>query len=379
MYDFIKIWIENKDQIQTVLDNPLLDFTQNILIDTGEIINYPIFCKWNVFTFKLMSATRLQMIGSLHKYWNVSNENDFDFKNITITINKFCKTFKIDPNLCTIHNLETGVNIKPVIKAEILIDNILCYKNSLFNQRTDIEFLFTEFKQDGYYFKIYDKGTQYKTVNTLRIEVKYVRSKFLNKAGIVTLSDLLKPEPMQVLGEELAHFSKFIVFNDPTILRNNLNINDLDIYDHYKYSENWKKGIQRKITKQKRKENRFKEIVDEYGNWNIYTTIKNLILDKVWELTNSNNWSNSISKCTMEVAHSRLCRSCNKPLHPDQKKGSFYCSAKYVSYEAAHKCRNTKSNPRNNKIKKINKINKRGVLFDITPFIIAGKPKTVTG
>jgi hypothetical protein len=68
----------------------------------------------------------------------------------------------------------------------------------------------------------------------------------------------------------------------------------------------------------------------------------------------------------------RVCLSCNKELHPEQKKGSRFCSAKYVGEAAAHQCRNHISNARNNFKHKIETIQARGVLFDIMPYFIPG-------
>jgi hypothetical protein len=53
-----------------------------------------------------------------------------------------------------------------------------------------------------------------------------------------------------------------------------------------------------------------------------------------------------------------------------QHQKSRYYSAKYVGETAAHRFRNAASNPRNNRLRKIERITRRGVLFDIEPFII---------
>ena len=64
----------------------------------------------------------------------------------------------------------------------------------------------------------------------------------------------------------------------------------------------------------------------------------------------------------------RYCKGCGNPLHKNQKKGSVFCSAKYVGYERAHQCRNIVFNPSNNFRKKLIRIETNGLLFDINSF-----------
>jgi hypothetical protein len=71
----------------------------------------------------------------------------------------------------------------------------------------------------------------------------------------------------------------------------------------------------------------------------------------------------------VKTAPFRYCRSCGKDI-TNQHKGSLFCSKKYVGERAAKQCRNSNSNPRNNRRRKIEKIVNRGVLFDIEPYII---------
>ncbi|GEO09491.1 hypothetical protein [Segetibacter aerophilus] len=381
MYDYVKLWVREKEQIDKILDNPLLSFKQLFSIDTGEVISYPITCTWNVFTLKLKSPTWLQITGSLHKYWNNgTNENDFTFSDVNQTIEKFCRQLDLSPSLATIHNLEYGINIRPSINASTIIQQVICFKNtppSKPYEGNKNHFPFIEFSIDAYYFKIYDKGKQYNTDNILRIEVKAMTANKIKFAGAVTLEDLTKVEVMQLLGMELDHFCSFIIFNDPSINPNELKRKDKDIYNRLKYCEEWTQYDGHKTTTQKRYEARFKDVVDQYGVRHIYSHLKLLVKEKVGYLSKPSKWPISLSIYTKEVDQKRYCKSCNKPLNPSQKKESLYCSAKYVGLEAAHKCRNSNSNAINNLKRKIEKIESKGVLFDITPYVIKQKVKAV--
>ena len=71
----------------------------------------------------------------------------------------------------------------------------------------------------------------------------------------------------------------------------------------------------------------------------------------------------------LDTIKKRVCITCGRDIshqHPKSK----YCSAKYVGYEAAHRCRNAASNPHNNRRRKIEQITQRGVLFDIEQYLL---------
>jgi hypothetical protein len=95
-------------------------------------------------------------------------------------------------------------------------------------------------------------------------------------------------------------------------------------------------------------------IEDEFGGGNLSLPLHSRVS------------GNDFSKSQFYRSDGRLCVSCGKPLHREQKEGSKFCSAKFVGYEPAHKCRNADSNRRNNLKRKMEKINKKGVLFDVT-------------
>ena len=66
------------------------------------------------------------------------------------------------------------------------------------------------------------------------------------------------------------------------------------------------------------------------------------------------------------------CKGCGCII-PNPKKGQMYCSAKVVGYNAAHKCRNNNSNPRNNTKKSIRRVLSIPLMFDLADTIAQEK------
>jgi hypothetical protein len=378
MYDYLKIWIEDREQIKKILSLSFLSFTGSYNVRTGEILQYPLLSKWSVFELRLISATRMQITGSLHKFWNRgTNENDFHFRSVITAINDLCRQLKLNPSLATIHNLEFGVNITPSIAASEIIEEILCFKNERplrpYEGNND-QFYFIEFHKGNYYFKIYDKGRQYKTKNILRIEIKAMRSAELKQAGAITLKDLRKKTIFKVLGKKLMQFSNNLVYNDSTINLDHLIRKDKRKYIEYSNPNKWRiNGL--KTTTQYRNEQRFITIVEKYGTRKLHPIIRSLIESKIHLL--DQNCNTFLSKYNTKPLQRKVCVSCGRDIS-NQNNRSKFCSPKYVGEAAAHECRNSDSNPRNNLKRKINRIMSKGVLFDIGPFIVTRKRKKKT-
>jgi len=376
MYDYLKMWIEHKQDIYNILSHSLLSFTGLYKTDTGEVIEYPKVAIWERFEFKQFSQTRIQITGSLHKYWNNgTNENDFTLDNVISAIDRFCKVFRIDARRATIHNLEFGVNINPSFSASEIIEDIICFKNvrpSWPYEGNENQFYFIEFKKGNNYMKVYDKGKQYNTINTLRIEVKSMRSAELKQSGAITLNDLKSKSVFKVLGRKLMQFASNLVFIDSAIDLTRLSKKENKIYNEMVNPRKWvlKGG---KTTTQYRREKKFIQIVNQYGNRNIYTHIRELVREKVNELQTA-GCNLLLSKYTGKPLQDRTCKSCGKDIS-NQNPRSVFCSSKFVGEAAAHQCRNRNSNPRNNLKGKIRRINSRGVLFDISPYLIVNNNK----
>lgn len=375
MLDYLKLWIYNTSLIEKILNNQRI---QKDFISKEDGTLKGIKAKFENWKIQTLSPSLLEITGSIHKYWNNgSNENDFSFLNAIEAIRKFCIEFELTPSLVFVKNLEFGVNLQLKINASEVIDQVLCFNNLQpirpYNYKPDCYFL--EFEQWEYYLKMYDKGKQYRkmrpsTPNTLRIELKAMNSRYLNGLGIETLEDLLQPSKLQVLGLKFDKTIKGLVFDDDSINAKELPLKDRRLYKELNNPRKWKLFRSNTNSTIRNKVNRFKLMVDHYGKRKIYSTISGAVKDKLNQLSQIGEMANFLSNTyTRKNDKKRLCLSCGREIS-DQKQNSLFCSAKYVGEKEAKRCRNKDSNPRNNMERKLNKINKRGVLFDIGPFMV---------
>lgn len=339
----------------------------------------------------------LNMEGSLHKnHYKGKNYLPFTFQQLQQQINHICFSLCIDPTKARISILEVGVNIvTPFAVTPFLNHNVISYKGNSFNhyKKDPAGFclgIYCTLSQ--YAIKIYDKGLQNNLpYNLLRFEKRFLKMQILNRKGIKFLSDLLT----------YANISKLL----PLLLKAWQNVLIYDIEGLQKTSKNFKlpkaeidllingqnpkywlrlKELNKRQFNYHRK--KFKYLVAQYGeNWqqlitgSIKTEWGNLSNDctnlptgesdglynltiKIKgknvqsDLTGSNEFSYPVKK--------RYCQTCGRDI-TNQKEESKFCSEKFVGYEAAHQCRNIANNLKY----KIEKIHRRGVLFDITPFI----------
>lgn len=268
MYDYWRLRICDKEQIQVILKNPLFNFKMFYDKNTSELHSYPQIAKWKNWDIEVSSATNLLITGSIHKFYNGgTNESNFTFKDSLNAINQFCSVFNLRPELAQIQNLEFGVNIRPLMSASKIIEQVICYKNTRplrpYEGRQD--YFFIEFSIGDYYVKMYDKGKQYKTENILRFEIKAAKNRYLAFAEITTLKDLTKLKTMQLLGVKINQVLKDVIFNDPTISIATLSKADRNNYLLMKDANEWAINKKNKTSTHRNRENRFKGIVAKYG------------------------------------------------------------------------------------------------------------------
>lgn len=385
MYDYFKLFIYDIEQINRIKAISGIDFLGKLSLKNGNLIEYPQTCKWQCFDFVLKSPTWLIIGGSIHKYWNNgTNETDFYFSDLVKALDRFCNQLQLNPELAIITNLECGVNVRPGANATSIIEDIICYKNKLpmrpYEDR-DNSFHFIEFACGNYYIKVYDKGKQYHTVNTLRFEFKAKRSKEINPAGVTTLQDLYKKEVLQVLGRKLMQFFNYVVFTDDDINSKKLTKANQKVFVEMENPNKWILGEGPKTSTQYRIERKFISIVNKYSQKQYFALLKNLITEKVNALQenekcnlflpnyNGKTLQTDLQDMTLnDTIGKSYCKSCGRDIS-NQKEGSKFCSAKFVGEAAAHQCRNINSNPRNHFKNKIRGIQAKGVLFDIVPYL----------
>ena len=115
-----------------------------------------------------------------------------------------------------ITNLEFGFNITVNKSPKVLIDkHILMYDLKDHNRKHNYrgKGSYKEFEKTDYSIKIYDKGKQYSILseNLLRIELKIIGSRYLNKMGISNLNQLGEYAFRSLFGAFLNHFNKIMI------------------------------------------------------------------------------------------------------------------------------------------------------------------------
>ncbi len=337
--------------------------------------------------FTIYPGGRVEIAGSLHKYWKDENYSDFSFHELCECISDLDQKFNINPLQAQIHNLEFGVNISPSFNPFTFCDNIIGYLDGKKTFREmDEEEPVIGFKCERYEYavKIYDKGLQYqKAVNILRFEQAVTRMRAIHATGIKTLLNLTERAKIESLGPILNQTFADLIIAD-RVNTAELSKRDLAIYHRGNNSKTWGKMERWERARLKPE---FRRIIDTYGGnkwisptakmidekWrmllvinsqtaNVLTGVKeniqkvniaNVLPDflnpvEVIDCKRSPSLDN-VGECNTPAHPQRFCQSCGRDIS-QQKKSSVFCSAKYVGEKQAKKCRNTDSNPRNHLI-----------------------------
>lgn len=215
MYDFFKIecTIENAEDLLNVYN-----FKSEVSRMTGEIAPFSVY-EYGDFKIKLSERGFVIVLGSGHKHYNNGqNYNDFtiaDFINVVEEISGVlnCNLWNFKPD-----TIEIGVNIEPIISTRKLLRYSILhghkeFKNKVVKNGGD----FKQVDYQQYTVKLYDKGKQYMLAyDLMRFEIN-MKPGLLRRIGISCLSDLLKPDMIEKLGEMLQKQYNEILFIDPSI------------------------------------------------------------------------------------------------------------------------------------------------------------------
>ncbi len=396
-----------------------ISFSNTVITDTGEITTKKRYenivtthrANWETFDLIVKEVLNiptgkrvfhLTMKGSLHKnHFAGKNFLPFNWQQLQEQVNHICKSLSINPTVAQISTLEVGVNIiTPFVVNPFIMQNIISYKGNPFNR----------YKTDGtgfclgiycsltqYVIKIYDKGIQNELPqNLMRFEKRFLRMQEPNKRGIKYFADLFSVDKVIKLNTLLLEAWDNVLIYDiepdqNRVLLNTIKKGETDLLTTGQNSKYWEVLKDRNTRQFNYQREKFRKLVTQFGK-NRQKMVKELIQNEWDELfkncTNLQCGENekTIEKCTNintgkngklyeftikikgKIVQKRFCHSCGKEI-THQMKGSKFCSKKYVGEAAAKQCRNTNSNPRNNRKNKIKKIKGRGVLFEIVPFM----------
>ena len=207
MIDFVKILNNDINSINLEC-NPLLDFFQDINLDTAEIRTVN---RWgnkitsfknafyNSLEFRIYDTGTITIAGSLHKYWNsgAHNYNDFNYDAFLWVLNDLNSKFNIKPQQCILRCLEVGVNVKPPLQSNHILNYSFLHKTKYLEWRINSdEGKYKQCQHSQYIVKLYNKTVHYKAKGfnvqgeILRFEIKYTKMKRANTLGVYNLQDI---------------------------------------------------------------------------------------------------------------------------------------------------------------------------------------------
>lgn len=398
MFDFIKTNIKNITPNE-LTKNLLLEF--NTTVDSeGEIKNR--VAEYKNLKFKIIDEKYININGSVHKYFNggAHNYNNFTISDFVEVCIDLSEKFDLNPYTTYLHNIEFGVNVLLPFDTNKVLNSIISYKGKEGEvEKYGGKGYLIRFSFDHYDLKIYNKGFQYQQdKNILRFEIKVKKMEYFRKRNIdiKCLSDLLNTAKYGKLRACLLKAFNEVLIYDNSIKIKGVSQREKVVLINGRNPKYWIE-LKEQGKEIKKKRTRFKNLVLKYGKQNIHQTIYSIIERNSIEITKIDTsteqkindylnqfknksvpkvttferaetilkspQSNSSNKGLIQGAIIRKCLTCGRDITP-QKKGSVFCSEKMYGKEAK-KCRNNKSNPKNNYLKKEEKLYNGILLFDI--------------
>jgi predicted nucleic acid-binding Zn ribbon protein len=369
------------DNARMILNNDIIDFYQKTCISTGELEKSgSIEAKHNGLTIRLSPDQKgvgywLVIRGSIHRFYNDggTNGNDFYLWQFKEALNNLETLIKTPINDFKIENFEFGVNIETKLTASKYIRSLIYDGNKAFAD-LDINdnYVGKQCTRQDTTLKIYDKGKQEQNGNNrlLRIELKFNRMRLLidptGRFQVSTIADLLNPEKLGVLGQELAIRWNQIIFYDSGIDETKLTPAECSRLWKYRSFQFWDSLNRSNRHKARVK---FDKLVNEKSTLQTQKDIEKMILEKWSKLVNIQhekrrrltpvfNKSEAQEKATFDTLQYMCLLSpgiIQKEKEKFQKKIEVerrFCSVcgndishkKKTSVTCSRKCRNIKSN-----------------------------------
>ncbi|WNW01546.1 hypothetical protein RRF68_11185 [Tenacibaculum sp. HL-MS23] len=252
MIDYVKILFKNID-INQLYNLPYLDFETIVNLKTGEpttkkTVMYH-FCKITIYENGTVLFT-----GSIHKFHNSLkgikapnyneqstykgyNGNQFTINDIFAIRTHLQNLFNCSAGQMVFQNIEFGVNTTPYFNPQLFIKGLLFHKGKLFEYRYKDRF--AQVKHQRYYVKIYNKSEQYGiTENTLRIELKIMKTEFLKQTGIRTFAEVTE-ETLNKAKELLLKVFDEVNYYDYTVIKKDLSKLQKESLKNYSNPRYW--------------------------------------------------------------------------------------------------------------------------------------------
>lgn len=355
----------------------------------------------------LVGYSSLHIVISPHYHFNnyLHNGNDFTPQQCIKTLIEILQYISIKPHdfdALKVVNIEFGLNIIPEIDIQNLINNILYYKKTPFKiPEPKNQFSKRSDNTKNKYLKAYAKGLQFAdspqfriNLNTFRFEVKSKKSFNIKKYGIDDVTDLLKIEIYQRLGQELLNEWDNVLLTNVTPDFSTLKPDEVRFIKQANKPNFWKGLISEHRNKFGNEKRKYYKILT--GKNNLHTQIKGQFIDKLISLSKgaylpSETLVNIKKQCFRKEPPilikgqfappqqlNRLCLVTGLSISMQKKTSKYLCSAglkyykenepetyqrlkeKYLTtekwnldlteqiYFIAHNIRNTKTNPNHN-------------------------------
>lgn len=298
MIDGVRIFLDDRDSfLKKTETSGIVDLKGRVNLMTGEILELPKIGAYNGLSIKI-TENQASIRGSLHKYYNKiedcgeQNFNDFSYCDFKCSVAKLEKGLKFDSSKAKVTNLEFGLNIDLDFDPQKLIDNqVLMFDFKAPNR--DEKFYgkgdFLEFQKTDYSIKIYNKSKHYKlkSRNILRIELKVLRSRYLQKHFGITSLDSIKRNTFKKLFEKLLeHFDNLLIV-DSLFYKDTCRIDETIIFQNGINSKYWKGIRDAKTNKFVNKFKRdFYRVLESGEFLKTKSNLKNLLERKYHELMN---------------------------------------------------------------------------------------------
>lgn len=176
------------------------------------------------------TGTGFVLAGSLHKYRSIIkgiatqkqidkhkgyNGDLFTLQDITDTITYLCGVLDISPHVCTLQNIEIGVNNVVTFAPFDFLKGVLYHRND-YSPTIKHGGNYIQFEHAQYYIKLYNKGRQYELPNNvIRVEIKVMKMQKLIEAGIniSTLADINETTLKQAFDLLYNEFNEVIYYD----------------------------------------------------------------------------------------------------------------------------------------------------------------------
>ena len=296
MLDFIKLYSRDIIFANQIYRNPLLqayeqkqrqykDRTQTTHVKEYKGILFYFFQKDKRFT-------KVEIHIKPHYYFNdnLHNANDFKIIDVINTLIEIIKLFDLPAKQLKVIGLEYGINIQSPIPIQELIDKTIYHEKNIFNNSSDdLRYSKISYKpkpngkaNDYKKIKFYAKGLQYPKYchkDTLRIEVKSKKSKFINQFGIYTLNDLLNPNIYHLLAQSLQiEIDKLLILYHKNY--NNLSEKEKIRLDKYLNTHFWQTAQNKHRNYFSKNKLKYFELLNKTG-YNIHTELNKIAGNKI--------------------------------------------------------------------------------------------------